>query len=142
MITYPNSAPGNREKGSSSPKSRLHIHHFTSTIQCSVAKHLRRCLQEESKKRLLCTVSSSPRGDSSHHQHSRMLEASPKMSYSLVFMQNQWPESHTVCIHVVPENHLAQSRTAVVQHLSGVRQWGWSRVPVMLGFFFLPAGPF
>lgn len=65
-----------------------------------------------------------PWGDCGYHQRSRMLDASTKISHSLVFMQNQWPESHVLCIHVVPENHLAQSRTAIVQHLSGVRRWG------------------
>lgn len=50
LIFYPNSTPGNRKEGSNSPRSRLHIHHVISTNQRSVAQHLMRCLQEESKK--------------------------------------------------------------------------------------------
>lgn len=34
-------------------------------------------------------------------------------------------ECLVVCIRMVPEDHLACSQTAVVQHLGGVRQWGW-----------------
>lgn len=55
-IFYPNSTPGNRKEGSSSPRSRLHIHHVIPTNQRSVAQHLMRCLQEESKRKFVCTT--------------------------------------------------------------------------------------
>lgn len=48
--------------------------------------------------------------------------------------QSHWDECHAVFIHLVPKDHLTQPRTALVQHLGGVRRGGWLRAPFTLGF--------
>lgn len=55
------------------------------------------------------------------HWHSRMLGESPEISHSLVFTQSHWNEGHIMCIHMVPKDHLAHSRTAVGKHHGRVR---------------------
>lgn len=36
--------------------------------------------------------------------------------------QSHWDECHVVFIHLVPEDHLTQPRTALFKHLGGVRR--------------------
>lgn len=46
----------------------------------------------------------------------------PKEITQPCLYQSHWDECHVVSIHLVPKDHLTRSRTALIQHLGGVRR--------------------